>query len=123
VADIIDTILGRAAITFRTLQLWSDRQEPGVPVRDPARVVGRYYLRLNVEDRPGVLADIAGILGRQSISIASVIQHETEEGANGAVPLVIMTHTATEGAMATAMNTINEHPAVRPGSVRMRVRD
>ena len=123
VADVIDTVVGRAAITFRTLELWSDKREAPVRVRDPAKVAGRYYLRLNVEDRPGVLAEIAGILGRHAISIASVIQHETEEEADGVVPLVIMTHTASEGAMTQAMQSIDKLAVVRPGSVRMRVQD
>jgi homoserine dehydrogenase len=125
-ADVIDSVVGRAAITFRTLQLWADGREAPVAVRDPAKVAGRYYLRLNVEDRPGVLAEIAGILGRHHVSIASVIQHETDEEASqadGVVPLVIMTHTAPEGAMAQAMAAIDQLSAVRPESVRMRVRD
>jgi homoserine dehydrogenase len=123
VADLIDTILGRAAITFRTLGLWSNGREAPVTVRDPAMVPGRYYLRFNVDDRPGVMAEIAGILARCGISIASVIQHETEEEAEGVVPLVFMTHTATEGGMRQAMETINCLASVHPGSVRMRVRD
>jgi homoserine dehydrogenase len=122
-ADLIDTILGRAAITFRTLELWSDRREAPVAVRDPANVPGRFYLRFRVDDRPGVMAEIAGVLGRHNISIASVIQHETDEESEGMVPLVFMTHTASEGAMREAMNTINCLASVYPGSVRMRVRD
>jgi len=122
VADVIDTVLGRAAITFRTLELWSDHREAPVSARDWAKVAGRYYLRLTVEDRPGVLAEIAGILGRHNVSIASVIQHETED-TTGVVPLVIMTHNATEGAMSKAMAAIDKLPVVRPKSVRLRVRD
>lgn len=122
-ADVIDTIVGRAAITFRTLDLWSTRRESPVELRDPEHITGRYYLRLNVEDRPGVLGEIAGLLAKQSISIASVIQHETEEGSDGVVPLVIMTHTASEGAITAAMSAIDKLSAVRPSSVRMRVRD
>jgi homoserine dehydrogenase len=123
VADLIDTILGRAAITFRTLDLWSNNRQAPVAVRDPAMVPGRYYLRFNVDDRPGVMAEIAGILARYGISIASVIQHETAEEDQSAVPLVIMTHTATEGGMRLAMDTIGCLASVHPGSVRMRVRD
>jgi homoserine dehydrogenase len=123
VADLIDTLLGRAAITFRARQLWSDHRQAPVAPRDPARVPGRVYLRFNVDDRPGVMAEIAGILGRCDISIASVIQHETEEEVQGVVPLVIMTHTATEGAMRRAMETINCLASLHPGSIRMRVRD
>ena len=123
VADLIDTVVGRAAITFRTLELWSDGRQALVSARDPAKVPGRFYLRFQVEDRPGVLAEIAGILGRHAISIASVIQHETEEERAQVVPLVIMTHSAPEGAMSQAMETINQLSCVHPGSVRMRVRD
>ena len=122
VGDVIGTILGRTAITFRTLGLWSDERETPVTTRDPAKVPGRFYLRFHVEDRPRVLAEIAGILGDHNISIASVIQHETEEEDDGVVPLVIMTHTATEGAMIRAGAVIDKLSCVRPGSVRMRVR-
>jgi homoserine dehydrogenase len=122
-ADLIDTVLGRTAITFRTLELWSDEKVAPVAARDPAKIPGRFYLRLNVEDRPGVLAKIAGILGRQQISIASVIQHETEQETDDVVPLVIMTHTAAEGAMTTAIEEIDALSFVHAGTVRMRVRD
>jgi homoserine dehydrogenase len=146
VADIVDTVLGRAAITFRTLELWSTKREAPVAIRDPAKVSGRYYLHFSVDDRPGVLAEIAGVLGRHEISIASVIQHEREEVGGrwnvvggeltpdippttyylpppDVVPLVIMTHSATEGAMREAMATIEQLGFVHPRSIRMRVRD
>lgn len=123
VSDVIDTALGRMAITFRTLNLWSSDREARVMARDPATVPGRYYLRFNVDDRPGVMAEIAGILGKHKISIASLIQHETEEEEATCVPLVIMTHTAPEGAMLEALHAINRLACVHPGSVRMRVRD
>lgn len=122
VADLIDTVVGRAAVTFRTLELWSRHREAKVRLSDPAAAESRFYLRFNVTDRPGVLAEIAGILGRHKISIASVIQHETEGREDGVVPLVIMTHLAPEGAMAQAMQAIDQLPVVHPPSVRMRVR-
>lgn len=124
VADLISTVAGRTAITFRTLNLWAADGEPAVRTRDSGKVPGRFYLRFNVDDRPGVMSEITGILSRCQISIASVIQHETEEeDASNAVPLVIMTHTSTEGKMAEAMKTIGQLGSVHPGSVRMRVRD
>lgn len=122
VADIIDTAVGRAALTFRTLRLWSN-DGPHIRLRDPDVARSRFYLRFHVQDRPGVLAEIAGILGRNQISIASVIQHEAEEKTEGVVPLVIMTHTAAEGPMRKAMGEIDQLSVVRPGSVWMRVRD
>ncbi len=123
VADLIDTVVGRMAITFRTLGLWSSGSESAVAVRNPEQIPGRYYLRFRVNDRPGVLAEIAGILGSNRISIASVIQHEASEEGDQLVPLVIMTHSATEGALRTAMQAIDRLPCVHTGSVRMRVRD
>ncbi len=125
VADLIDTVVGRTAITFRTLELWSGEKEAPVAARDPEKIPGRFYLRLGVDDRPGVMAEIAGVLGRHDVSIASVIQHEAadEEEADGIVPLVIMTHLAPEGAVSDAMAKIDGLSCVQAGSVRMRVRN
>ncbi len=122
VADLVDTVVGRAAITFRTLELWSQNR-PRVAARDYNDVAGRYYLRFNVADQPSVLAEIAGALGDQNISIASVIQHEAEEGSEGVVPLVIMTHNTTEGAVRRASDSIDRLTFLRGHSVRMRVRE
>lgn len=122
VADLIDTVVGRSAITFRTLELWS-KQGARVQVSDYANVAGRYYLRFYVADQPSVLAEIAGALGKQNISIASVIQHAAEEEGRGVVPLVIMTHNTTEGAVGRALSAIDKLSFMRGESVRMRVRD
>lgn len=125
VADLIDTAVGRAAITFKLLELWSSHK-PRVMPSDFADVQGRYYLRFNVEDRPSVLAEICGVLGQHGISIASVIQHEAEAGAekSGAavtVPLVIMTHMTTEGQTRAALAAIEKLSCQRGAGVRMRV--
>jgi len=122
-ADVINTITGRAALTFPTLNLWPVEGEQPLRLRDFAESSSRYYLRLNVEDRPGVIAEISGILSRHGISIASVIQHETEEESSNVVPLVIMTHVAQEGKMAAAMKLINQLSCVQTKGVRLRVRN
>ncbi len=122
VADLIDTVVGRAAITFRTLELWSDAGAR-VAVSDYRNVSDRYYLRFNVADQPSVLAEIAGLLGKEGISIASVIQHEAEGGSQRVVPLVIMTHKTTAGAMYRAVEAIDRLPFMRGKSVRMPIRD
>jgi homoserine dehydrogenase len=123
VADMIDTVVGRTGITFRTLELWSQRGEGNVPARDPGTVRSRYYLRFHVDDRPGVLSEITGVLGDQGISIASVIQHEPQSPDTAVVPLVIITHTTTEGATERAIAAIDELKCAKAGSVRMRIRD
>ncbi len=123
VADMIDTAVGRTGITFRTLNLWS-QGEARVAMLDHKQLAGRYYLRFTVEDRPGVLAEIAGVLGKHQISIASVIQHEPSgDGKVRTVPLVIMTYKASEGSAQAAMAEIDKLKCTRPGSVRMRVLD
>jgi len=121
VADIIDTAVGRTAITFRTLELWSNRQA-SVTAAPSDAASAKFYLRVMVEDRPGVLAQVTAALGDHNISIASVLQHEPLE-AKGIVPLVIMTHETTEGAAARACEAINKLKPVRGDTVRMWVRD
>lgn len=123
VADMIDTAVGRTRLTFETLQLWS-ASEARVTLRDHAKLPARYYLRFTVEDHPGVMAKITGILGSHEISIASVIQHEPgKNGDSGTVPLVIMSHTATEGASQAAIQEIDQLDCVRGEGIRMRVLD
>ena len=99
-ADLIDLAVGRAQRTFQTLRLWSGGRDR-VKLRPPQSVRSRYYLRLIVDDRPGVLAEVATALAHNQISISSVIQHEAPEEGNR-VQLVIMTHTAPTGSFMAA---------------------
>lgn len=70
--------------------------EPGRPsVRPMDELSTRYYIRMTVADRPGVLAQISNILGKNDISIATVIQKEADEAAQTA-EIVITTHQARE---------------------------
>jgi len=66
-----------------------------LPIRPVAELTTRYYLRMEVADQPGVLAQIARCFGDHGVSIASVIQKESDEVAQTA-ELVIMTHIARE---------------------------
>lgn len=127
VADLVDVAVGRAALTFSRLDLDGDR--PALPVQPPAERETRYYLRFNVLDRPHVLADIADILGRRGISLASVIQHEAPEpeerdaGQSPTVPLVIMTHRTSAGRFDEADRELDRLDCLRPPRVRMPVSD
>jgi len=67
------------------------RLEPGKVIKPMSEIETRYYLRINVADHPGVLAQISKVLGDHLISIASVIQKETDVVAQTA-EIVIMTH-------------------------------
>lgn len=121
VADMIDTAVGRTQLTFRTLELFS-QAEARVDLCPPESAECRFYFRLFVDDHPGVLGEIASILGRHHISIASVIQHE-REGEAPVVPLVIMTDVASELATEQALAEIDCLTSVEKGGVRLRVVD
>jgi len=81
--------------------------------------VSKYYLRLSVEDRPGVLAQIAGVLGESGIGILSVIQPEGNE--EGAVPLVLMVHDAAFSAMSKALEKISSLGCVKASPILLHV--
>jgi len=72
--------------------------------RPSPEIVGSYYLRLSVDDKPGVLALIAGVLGEAGIGISSVVQPESIAGVE--TPLVLMIHEAAYGAMCAALAKI-----------------
>lgn len=123
VADMIDTAVGRSRITFQTLELWSDA-ESKVRLRPVDDLPGRYYMRFQVEDEPGVMAQITSILGQARLSIASIIQHEPDPRDKAkTVQLVIMTHEAPEGVAKQATDRILQLPIVSGECVRMRVMD
>ena len=122
VADMIDTAVGRTDLTFKTLELWANGNKR-VEFAAPGELAGRFYMRFNVQDHPGVLGQVTSLLGAQGISIASVIQHEVSDGPNKTVPLVIMTHQAKESAAVAAMDQIAKMDAVSDDLERLRILD
>ena len=87
-----------------------------LPIDD---IVSRYYVRLSVIDRPGVLARISAIFAKEKIGISSVIQPEGHEGES--VPLILMLHDAQNSAMRKALAQISRLPAVKGNPVMIRV--
>lgn len=87
-----------------------------VPMAD---ITSRYYLRLSVVDKPGVLARISAILAASKIGISSVIQPEGHMGES--VPLILMIYDATNAAMQKALGKIAKLPAVKGKPVMFRV--
>ncbi|HPY29127.1 MAG TPA: homoserine dehydrogenase [Verrucomicrobiota bacterium] len=82
-------------------------------------IVSRYFVRLSVVDKPGVLAKVSAILGQAKIGIASVIQPEGHKGVS--VPLILMLHAAPNGAVARALGKIGKLPVVKAKPVMIRV--
>jgi homoserine dehydrogenase len=123
VADIIDIAVGRAQSTFNSMNLWSDSGNSS-PLLSSDDVNSRYYLRLLVDDKPGVLADVTKLLAKHQISIASIIQHEAEgENTNGKVQLVIMTHLSKCGKFRVAAQELDFLDCVSGKAVHYPVED
>ncbi len=92
----------------------------GKVIKPMSEVVTRYYLRMNVADRSGVLAQISRILGDQQISISQMIQKLADAEAQTA-EIVIMTHPAQEKGMQQALKELARIPVVREISNFIRV--
>jgi len=75
-------------------------------------VITRYYLRLNIADRPGVLAQIARVLGEHQISISSAIQELADPVAETA-EIVVITHSAQEKNMQSALSELGKLTVVK----------
>jgi homoserine dehydrogenase len=76
-----------------------------LPLRPMEELRTRYYMRMTVADRPGVLAQIASILGKNDISIATVLQKEAD-AATQTAEIVITTHEAQEKAVQDALTAV-----------------
>jgi homoserine dehydrogenase len=107
-SDVVDIVLGNAKQTFDSLAILPDVTEPAT-IKPMSEIYSRYYLRLMVVDRPGVLARLTEIFGRYNMSISALVQHESEKyDARGEsiVPVVILTHQAKEGNVQSAIGEI-----------------
>ncbi len=101
IADAARDILGD---TPRRMSMDYYRESKRLPLKPLDEHVSRYYLRFSVVDRPGVLASIASIFGKHSISIASVVQREAIEGQS--IPVIFLTHEAVEANLRAALAEI-----------------
>jgi len=122
VADVIDVT--RTLTTDPENRVPHLAFQPGelsdLPVLAMDDVVTGYYLRLLVEDKPGVVARITGILGDAGISIEAMYQKEAPEDI-AQVPLVLLTHKVREAQMNDALAKISALDAVHGEVTRIRV--
>ena len=104
VADLVDISrnLVRNVVAAPPLRLSRD-----IRIRPMSELETKYYMRLNVAERPGVFAQILTVLGRLGISIASAIQKENDEEAQRA-EIVLMTHRAKESSVQEALRLISD---------------
>jgi len=121
VSDVIDiarNLLSGASGRVPAASFQQDQRRP-LRIRPMEEITSLYYLRFMVVDRPGVLSQIAGVLGTHGISISSVIQKGRKEGQT--VPVVIMTHAAREREVQTALQDINRMSFISEPTTLIRV--
>jgi homoserine dehydrogenase len=115
VADIVDIAHGRRPMTF---------QLPAGELAAPTRLTiadrrGGYYIRLDVIDRPGVIADVTAALRDEAVSLASMLQRG--RAPDERVPVVLVTHETREAAMTRALDRIAKLGAVLEAPVVVRI--
>ena len=98
-----------------------DGQLKRLEMKPMGEITGKYYLRFKVEDRPGALGRIAGLLGRNGISIQSVIQASRKAGEP--VPVVLIIHKAPEMDVQRAVTEIDALEIITEQSMLIRIED
>ncbi len=116
VADIID--IARAMPGALAVPPLAFEDLEATPVLEASDYRCRYYLRAQVQDRPGVIAEISRILGDAGISIQALLQHPSEDKM---VPVVLLTGAVREGDLAQALARIAALDVVSGTPVRLRV--
>jgi homoserine dehydrogenase len=97
VADIVDAARRLHEKSAPVDLSWMGGKEAAL--RSLSRAESRYYLRLEVADRPGILGRVATALGKRGVSVASMVQHE----GSGSASMVIDTHVALEESVQSAL--------------------
>jgi homoserine dehydrogenase len=115
IGDIMEAASGKGGCSE-----WLLKNE-SLPVRGAADISIRCYLRLSLKDQPDVIAKVAHVLGKNDISIASIMQKEQNAGEQ--VPVVFLTHKALEKNFAAAMEEIEKLDVVDGKPVRMDIED
>jgi len=122
VADLVDVV--RALTTDPENRVPHLAFQPSalsdIPVLPMDEVITAYYLRMTVQDKPGVLAQIAGIFGNAGISIEAMEQKEPGEGET-LVPLIMLTQRVREKAMNEAIAAIAKLDVISGEIVRIRL--
>jgi len=98
-----------------------------LPVLKPNDIETGFYLRITAEDKPGVMADIAGIFGRAGISLEAIVQKEpdaanaADESSATLLPIVMLAHRVREGIMRDAIAEVEALASVPNSVVLLRV--
>ncbi len=120
ISDVVDVAVSLATGRGQRLPSFL-RGGQHVKLAEVAELPTRYYLRLSLLDKPGVIARVAKALGEHEISIASVLQKESQHGSH--VPVIILTHGAKERQFKAALDAIDGLDVVGSPTIRLRIED
>lgn len=121
VSDVIDlgrNLLKGAAGRVPPCAFQPDQRRP-LRIRPIEEIRSLYYLRFMVLDRPGVLSQLSGVLGKHDISISSVLQRGRKDGQT--VPVVMTTHMAMERDIKASLREIDAMPFVSAPTAVLRI--
>ncbi|MCX8043821.1 MAG: homoserine dehydrogenase, partial [Desulfobacterota bacterium] len=93
-----------------------------IRIRPFKEIISRYYMRFSAVDKPGVLSKISGVLGRNHISIHSVVQ-KGRQTRGGSVPIFMLTHEAREADMQKALAQLDRLSLLRQKTMVIRIED
>ena len=91
----------------------------GVELAKPESIHSRYYLRMRVKDKPGVLAKVTDIFSREGVSIATMTQHQEPE--TGTASLLFTTHESNEKVVASTLKRLKRLGAVIEAPFLLRI--
>jgi len=117
-SDIVDAAKSVKLGALATQHIFN-RIEEHINFADKMLWEARYYVRIQAQDKPGVLASVAGIFAKYNISISAVLQQE--ESTEETVPVVMMTHKAIEKNMLAACREIEKLSFVKGNVTIIRV--
>jgi homoserine dehydrogenase len=121
VSDIIDIGRDILAGCANRSPVAAFRERAPLTIRKMENITSCYYLRFSALDKPGVLSRITGVLGKNNISISSMIQKGRR--VDEAVPVVMMTHDAVELDVNKALQEVNKMDCVAGPTVVIRVEE
>jgi homoserine dehydrogenase len=120
VSDVMSIASGWYPKAFAQMRLTPDLHAPA-KLADPDDLRSRFYIRINAQDKPGVIAQATKALGDKGISLSAVLQHEAE--GRGHLPIVIVTHQARRGDVLEANKQIESMDSIDGPPVLIRIVD
>jgi homoserine dehydrogenase len=123
VSDLVDTAreMMKGISCLKLARSHREAETEDIKLMPMDDICTNYYFRFSAVDRPGVLSKISGILGKENISIAAVIQKGRRQ--SGAVPVVITTYKAREKDVQDALLEIDQLEIVLDKTMVIRIED